>query len=382
MPGQLIGTTRLLGGFITAKGSDAEPLWAVNGNMGNVYLFTADGLFVSTLFKDSRQGKSWAMPGATRNMSLDGLTLHQENFWPTISQTPDGQVYLVDGARMALVRLDGLDSLRRLPATDLRVGADDLQKAQAYLVAREAARQQNQGRGVLEVTLGQKTPVVDGQLDDWAGAAWVDIDKRGVAAHFNSDSKPYDVSGALTVAGDRLYAAWRTGDAKLLQNTGELATAPFKTGGALDLMLATNPKADPKRTAPVAGDLRLLVTQAKGKTLAVLYRAVVPGTAAPVPFSSPWRTITLDRADDVSGQVQLGAKDGNYEFSIPLSVLGLIPQAGQALRGDIGILRGNGFQTTARIYWSNKATGITADVPSEAMLSPQLWGPVEFKTAP
>ena len=49
-------------------------------------------------------------------------------------------------------------------------------------------------------------------------------------------------------------------------------------------------------------------------------------------------------------------------------------EAGQSLKGDIGVLRGNGFQTLQRVYWSNKATGITADVPSEAQLTPQLWG--------
>jgi hypothetical protein len=57
----------------------------------------------------------------------------------------------------------------------------------------------------------------------------------------------------------------------------------------------------------------------------------------------------------------------------------LKPEPGQLLRGDIGILRGNGTETTARVYWSNKATGITSDVPSEAMLTPMLWGGVELK---
>ncbi len=65
-PGELIGTTRLLGDFVTPKDGDAGPLWAVNGNMGNVYLFTADGLFVATLFKDARLGRPWAMPIAER----------------------------------------------------------------------------------------------------------------------------------------------------------------------------------------------------------------------------------------------------------------------------------------------------------------------------
>ena len=119
----------------------------------------------------------------------------------------------------------------------------------------------------------------------------------------------------------------------------------------------------------------------KGKTLALLYRAVVPGTEDPVPFSSPWRTITIDRVDDVSAQVPLAGADGNYELSVPLAVLGLKPQPGQRINGDVGILRGNGFQTVQRVYWANKASGITADVPSEAELTPRLWGRCEFVPA-
>jgi len=393
--GELVGPTRLLGGLITPKGSDAGEIWGVNANMGTVYLFTSDGLFIATVFKDKRMGKSWAMPVAERNMNLESYTLHEENFWPTLSQTPDGQIYLMNGGRAALIRLDGLETIRRLPAAPLRVSADDLQKGQAYLLALEATHQQNQGRGTLEIALKKTAPIVDGKMDDWATAAWVEIDKSGVGANFNSKSKPYDVTAAVSIVGDRLYAAFRTNDEKLLTNSGEVPIAPFKTGGALDLMLGVNPAADGKRTAPVVGDLRLIVTRVKDKTatnvkgkaaandkvMAVLYRPVVPGTKDKVPFSSPWRTITLDRVDDVSGQVELAGAGGNYEFSIPLALLGLKPQAGQTIKGDIGILRGDGSETMGRVYWSNKASGITSDVPSEATLSPQLWGRVEFKAA-
>lgn len=380
-PGEIIGPTRLLGGFVTPKGSDAGQIWGINANMGTLYLFTADGLFIATVFNDKRQGKPWAMPAPEREMSLKGFSLGEENFWPTWSQTPDGKVYVMNGTAASLVRLDGLESIRRLPAASLSVNASDLRQSEAYVVALEARRQQTQGRGVLEVALREQAPSVDGKVDDWAGAAWVDIDKSGVAANFNSKSKPYDVTAALAIAGDRLYAAFRTGDEKLLQNSGEVPNAPFKTGGCLDLMLAVNPAADPKRSNAAEGDLRLLVTLVKGKPKALLYRAVVPGVKDPVPFSSPWRTITLDRVDDVSADVQLAGAGGNYELSIPLATLGLKPTAGQSLKGDIGILRGNGAATTARVYWSNKATGITSDVPSEAALTPLLWGRLEIKSA-
>ena len=87
----------------------------------------------------------------------------------------------------------------------------------------------------------------------------------------------------------------------------------------------------------------------------------------------------MDRVDDVSDQVQLAGGDGNFEFSVPLATLGLQPtgtqfRVGDVIRGDLGVLRGNGFQTLHRAYWSNKATAIVSDVPSEAILTPQLWG--------
>jgi hypothetical protein len=378
-PGEVIGTTRLLGGFVN-PGGDAGPLWAVNGNMGNIYLFTADGLFVAELFRDVRQGVSWAMPIARRGMLLDDVSLHDENFWPSITQTREGQVYLVDGARTSLVRIEGLEFICRLPDATIRVTPDDLKSAADYLVRSESQRQKSQGRLTLRVPIRKTPPVIDGRLDDWADADWATIDRSGVAANFDSHSRPYDITASVAVAGDRLYAAFRTGDANLLQNSGETPQAPFKTGGALDLMIGAATRADADGTAAVEGDLRLLVTKVKGKTLALVYRPVVPGTKQPVQFSSPSRTITIDRVDDVSDQVQLAGAGGDFELSVPLAVLGLRApcthgrRPGMVLRGDLGILRGNGFQTLHRAYWSNKATAIVSDVPSEAQLTPQLWG--------
>ncbi len=374
-PGMIVGHTRLLGGWVRPPG-DGGPMFCVNGNMGNMYLLTADGLFVATLFHDIRLRPNWAMPAATRGMEVTDVSLHDENFWPSITQTAAGQVYLVDGGRTSLVRIDGLDTVRRLPDQTLTVTTDELAQARDWFAAAEAARQAAAVRQPLRVALLETAPAVDGNLDDWpASTAWAVIDRRGTRANFNSDSKPYDASAAVCVAGERLLVAFRTTEKDLLRNSGETPTAPFKTGGCLDVMLGTDPQADPQRDRPVAGDLRLLVTMVQDQTRAVLYRAVVPGTKEPVAFSSPWRTITLDSVQDISPHVQL-ATDGKgcYEFSVPLTVLGWNPSAGSSFRGDVGLLRGNGFQTLQRVYWSNKATAITSDVPSEAELTPRLWG--------
>jgi hypothetical protein len=157
----------------------------------------------------------------------------------------------------------------------------------------------------------------------------------------------------------------------------------FKTGGALDLMLSTDPNSDPQRKSPAAGDIRLLVSLVKGKPTAVLYRPVASsGKKNSVLFESPLRSLRFDDVEEVSSSVQvaIGTKaasnvgTGDFEVSIPLRVLGLSPLPGESLRGDIGLLRGDGLRTTQRVYWSNKATGLVSDIPSEASLTPQFWG--------
>jgi hypothetical protein len=276
------------------------------------------------------------------------------------------------------VRVDGLDTVRRLPDSTIHLNSADLLEARSYFDEAEIQRQKEQKSGPLKVSSQSTAPIVDGRLNEWDSANWAQIDKSGVAAFFDSKTKPYDVTAALAISGDRLYAAFRTGDSNLLRNSGEMSQALFKTGGALDLMVGADTGADESRKKPVVGDDRLLVSQVNGKKIALLYRAVVADTKDPVPFSSPWRTITLDRVDDVTSQVELAGQDGNYEISVPLALLGLNPQPGRRIKGDIGILRGNGFQTLQRVYWSNKASGITADVPSEAELTPALWGIWQF----
>jgi hypothetical protein len=372
-PGQLIGVTRLLGDWV--KVNYPNSIFAVNANMGNIYLMTDDGLFVATLFHDVRTAPTWSMPTAQRNMEVGGLTLHDENFWPSITQTQNGKIFLVDGSHSALVRIDGLETLRTLPTVAFQLTKDDLKKANAWLVDAEQDRQHHQGQLTLRIPIRKERITVDGVLSDWEGADWGIIDRSGVAANFNSNSKPYDITATACLSKDRLVVAYQTKIKDLLKNSGEIPQAPFKTGGCLDVMIGADSKADPNRRDPVQGDSRILVTLVKGKPYAVLYRAVVPETKEPVPFSSPWRTITLDRVDDISDQIEFAAgENGIFEFAVPLKLLSLNAVSGSKIKADLGVLRGNGFSTLARVYWSNKATAITADVPSEAQLTPSLWG--------
>ena len=388
-PGELTGTTRLLGLPVVPRGSDLGAVWAINGNMGSVYLFTMDGLFVATLFADCRRG-SWSFPEARRGMSVHDASLGQENFWPSISQTADGEIYLV-ARNGSIVRAEGLEQARRLPAIELEVTAEQLVAAQAALAADEARRQRERKAGEdrpLLVAIRLDPPAVDGELDDWADANWVPIDRR-VKQVGDWGHVPVTTQAALAVSAGRLFAAFQVDDADLLRNSGQSLPNLFKTGGCLDLMIGTDPQADPARRQAVAGDRRLLVTRVDGKTVAMLYCPVAPGAKAePVPFGSPLRTIRFDRVEDVSALVKLAGrtiddakrkiKTAVFELSVPLETLGLKPRNGLTIRGDVGILRGMDFQTLHRVYWHNKATGLVSDLPSEAELRPDLWGTWRF----
>ncbi len=386
--GQLIGTTRVIGNVIDAPpGSDAGQLWAINSNKGVLYVFTVDGLFVTRLFQDSRT-ISWNAPEAKRGMSVGHLSLQEECFGPMWTRTDAGEIYLQGGGPGNIMRVEHLDKVRRLPDQAITVTGDQLSAAQQANLRAEETRQAARTTKPLVVSLRAPAPVVDGKLDDWSGSDWLPLDKR-TAKVGNWGKRAIESSASARISGDRLYLAWKTYDPELLRSSGESMNNLFKTGGALDLMIGTDASADPARRQAVAGDRRLLVTQVKGKTTAVLYSPVSPGvTTEPVVFGSPLRTLRFDRVDVVSDDVTFAAeiqpdlekdkggtiKSANFELSVPLALLGLTPKPGAAHRFDIGLLRGDGAQTLQRVYWNNKASGLVSDIPSEAELLPALWG--------
>jgi hypothetical protein len=142
-PGDVIGTTRLLGhSFLaprTGPGApgQAEPieLWAINGNYGNVYLFTTDGLLVATLFQDDRTAQKWPNE-ERRGFEANDVSLEEECFFPSIQQMADGRVYLVAGKSFSgIFEITGLDTIRRLPEQELTITAEHVKAAQRYLDA-------------------------------------------------------------------------------------------------------------------------------------------------------------------------------------------------------------------------------------------------------
>jgi hypothetical protein len=140
-PGEVIGATRLLGQSVLVRPAGdrkAEPieLWAINGNYGNSYLLTTDGLLVATLFQDHRIAKPWPNE-ERRGFDAKDVSLEEECFFPSIQQMADGRVYLVAGKSFSgIFEISGLDTIRRLPEQKLTITAEHIAEARRFLDAR------------------------------------------------------------------------------------------------------------------------------------------------------------------------------------------------------------------------------------------------------
>jgi hypothetical protein len=386
-PGEVIGSTRILGPAIRLPGSDGTYIWAINGNKGTIYLFTTDGLFLATLYQDSRT-VAWDSAAARRGMPVGKYSLGEECFYPTITEAADGDVYLQSGFYGQVVRLEGMRGVRRLPNSELTVDSHMLALAEDALRQGERNSRRNDavGRPILNVPILANPPSLSNWKSDWSGVERAEIDRRDVQTG-DWSRRTIVTDAALAVSSGRLYVLLETDDPHLLENSG--AAPAFASGGGLDLMIGADPNADPNRRQAVAGDERLLVFRVKERTIALLFRPVDrSGSEDPWEFSSPLGSVRFDHVDDVSSEVSLTSRaiyggHGSiqlvlYELSVPLGSIQLKPNSNTRIGGDIGVLRGNGNQTLQRSYWSNKATGLNADVLHEAELTPDQWGELEF----
>ena len=353
--GYLIGPSSFLG---TARiDGEVGEVFDLNGNLGENYLFTHDGLWIQALFKDTR-GRFVVPATAERGMPMDAITGGGESFGGHFTRIPDGRVLLTMGGTDARVlEVHGLQDVKRFSG---RVTVTEALRAQAEAGAVATV----QGTvTTLRIPRAAKPPVIDGKLAEWPATA---------AAGIRSGDKQH-AQAWLAWDAERLYAAWGvSAPSEAPRNAGQDPTLLFKTGDAVDVLLAP---------ADASGGLRLLAAPCAGALTAVLYEASVPGTpsTARVPFSSPWRTIYLDRVTRPSDAVSASAAiEGGWavEVSIPWSRLGLTPSAGLSLRGDIGVLAADegGTLTVARRYWSGRGTNLVNDVPGEAELTPATWG--------
>jgi hypothetical protein len=357
-PGDVEVPERMLGYPVKSAQGEAGYLVARYSYLGEIYVYSTDGILVATLGGDVRSAPFWPYPKETPGMAITGLSFDAEQFWPFMFGLDDGNVYLSVGKwHTSIVRLDGLDKVRRIDLGEMQPTADMIAAAAP---AREEKAVKNAMRD--EVSVPAIQAKIDGDTSEWPEKAWVTINPGS--------------SFQLGLSGEKLVVAFRTDQKQLLVNSASEFPFAFTQGGGLDLMLRTSGAADDKNVKP--GDIRLFVTKRKGQILAVLYRQKSAGHGNQQTFASPVGQVTFDDVQDVSKEVEIASDGSNYEFSVPLSVLGLQNPSGKTFRGDVGMVLSDGVRARARIYWHNKWDSMCADVPSEARLNPGQWGLFKF----
>jgi DNA-binding beta-propeller fold protein YncE len=365
-PGYLIGPSSILG---TADlGGDIGEVFYLNGNLGENYLFTADGLYIQSLFKDTR-GYFETPNQAIRHMPMDAITAGGESFGGNFICTPDGRCFVtIGGTDARVIEITGLQSIKRLSGEVSYTPA-------LYAAAQEQLQkraQESHAPKAYDIPRNSTPVVLDGKPAEWPGL----LDEKQPAIEIAEDATHRYGRVQMRYDDQNLYLGYRIYSRHgRMRNAGQDYRLLFKSGDCVDLMLGS---ADVK-----AGEgMRLLFSPMGGKNTAVLYEKKArdqESASEPVPFASPWRKIFFARVtqpEDVKWAT--GPIAGGYfvEAKVPWSRLGIQPHPGLVLKGDVGVLFADngGTITVSRQYWSNKNTGLVNDVPGEADLTPGAWG--------
>jgi hypothetical protein len=358
-------------GILNCIGTAETPVgkaFAMNSNIGRLYLMTTDGLFVGSVFQDCRIGPE-AWPGDPRaGAPMGGVTMGGEWFGGYFFKAKaSNEYFLIAGAgNYNLIKLNGFDTLQSIPAATVEFTGKDLVAAERLQQERAAAKATPKALTITRIPTPAK---LDGRLEKYAKESIVSWNAGNASAR-----------GAIATDGTSLLLAYDVnGDTNPMVNAGKDVTQLFTTGDSVDFQLGTDPDADPKRGDAVPGDLRLLFSVMDGKPVAVLYRWKTTGAKHPQTFTCPWRQYTVEDVQVLTdATVNIDRRSGGYslEAAVPLATLGFDPKPGKQYRLDLGVIFSDATGTTRllRMYWANKATGLVNDVPGEIMPTPTLWG--------
>jgi hypothetical protein len=197
-PGDLQDPKRMLGYPVRLANGQAGYMVSRYSYMGEIYLYTVDGLLVTTLGGDTRLSPFWPYPKQKLRMEVTGLSFEAEQFWPFMFANNDGNIYLSIGKwHTSIVRLDGLDSIERVDLGYVAATKEEIAKAaplRATTILREKLR--------AEVDVHPLDRAAT-SLESWPYNDWAVIDKSS--------------SFQLGTDGKNLIVAYRTNQPDLLR---------------------------------------------------------------------------------------------------------------------------------------------------------------------
>jgi len=370
VPGQISNMFTIIG-HEKAHAGDLGEFVVIHANTGQWTVWTADGMLAGHITHHARDPRARRLGSEyARGTRLDGLTAGQEHFHGFFCKTvEDDKYYIVTGGNHAsIVEVRGLEKFKRFDK-EITVTPAILAETRKW----EAAQvQQSLFARSPTVECRRITPVINGKVN---AKEWGD---DGVEIRFQTSfNAAYDAR--------YLYLCWKVMRQGPLRNAGKDFRKLFRTGGAVDVRIGTDPDADLLRKEPVKGDLRILITVAGGTPSAVLYRPVAPDA----PAEDAWEISTFaggkahfDQVTTIKGAVIRSTGGDNYyevEAAIPLDAIGLKIADGMVLKMDCGVLASeSGKVTSDRIYWANSMAVGAPDEVTEASIHPDRWGFIRF----
>lgn len=375
-PGKVIGALKICG--VARINDQVGSVFAIRGNLGQDFLLTTDGLYVGALFRDSRlPGPS--LPPKEEDLAgrnIENLSEGSEPFNGWFGKQSDGKVRIctgIPGQAALIAEVKGLESVARFKGPTFAVEQAALVQAEQANGARAAGRRT---RKQMAVKLAAKPFTIDGDPSDWRDVRGQEIQRTG-----------FPEKGQFRLAYDaqNLYTLFEVQDASPWRNEGKDYARLFKTGDAVDLQLATESEAkNDDKIGPA--HVRLLFAPLDGKAACVLMKPADGSApkALAYDYRSPVGEKHFDRVQVLAeAQVAVKCEAQRYwvEAAVPLGAISLRPAAGMVVRGDAGFISSDALGTinTARTYWSNQATNLTSDMPSEAWLYPATWGEFKFE---
>ena len=186
---RLYGTLSCIGTAETPVGK----AFAMNSNMGRLYIMTTDGLFVGSVFQDCRIGPD-AWPNETRaGAPMGGVTMGGEWFGGYFFKAKAANEYylIAAGNNYNLIKLNGFDKLQAIPAATVTLTGKDLVAAEKLQQERAAAKA---AASALTITRIATPPKLDGRLEKYA--------KESVVSWSAGNAK---ARGAVATDGTSLY---------------------------------------------------------------------------------------------------------------------------------------------------------------------------------
>lgn len=363
--GLLIGCLKFCG-VVQAGCGEAPGVFMIRGNLGEDYYLTTDGQYVSSFFRDARLPAEVLPddPAALATTPIETYSGGGEHFCGTFVRQSDGVIRMNCGlARQSgmSVRIDGLGSIVRPKPVRITLDQATVARAETDNAARAAKSAQP-----AEAVVGRATRGKDGFAAKWGKATAAVVERTGLAR------------GTVRFAWDEqnLYASFDVQDASPWRNAANDRHLLFKGGDCVDVQLSATGNATERA---VAGDVRFVVAPFQGKPAVLEMREKCTGPKAPHVYSSPTGTYEFERAElNQKVTATLTSRNGtaSARVTIPWSETGIVPKSGLKIRADFGFILSDaaGKVNAARVYWSNRQTGLVNDIPHEAKLYPSRWG--------